>query len=98
MVKTAYVGNMSHEITDDRLRELFAQYGEVLEVRVVTDNYTGRPRGFAFVDMATDEAARTAISELNGQTVGDRQLKVAEARPRRRRDPDRDLYISDRGW
>ena len=91
MVKTAYVGNMSHETTDDRLRELFAQYGEVLEVRVATDNYTGRPRGFAFVDMATDEATRTAISELNGQTVDDRQLKVAEARPRRRRDPDRDL-------
>jgi RNA recognition motif-containing protein len=98
MGKTAYVGNMSHEITDAKLRELFAAYGEVVEVRVVTDNYTGRPRGFAFVDMATEEAARTAILELNGQTVADRQLKVAEARPRRQRDPDRGLYISSRGW
>jgi cold-inducible RNA-binding protein len=97
MGKTAYVGNMSHDVTDDTLRELFAAYGEVVEVRVVTDNYTGRPRGFAFVDMATEEAAREAISELDGQTVADQRLRVAEARPRRR-DPDRDLYVSNRGW
>ncbi len=98
MGKTVYVGNMSREITDDKLRELFAPHGEVIEVRVVTDHYTGRPRGFAFVDMATEEAARTAISELNEQTVDGRQLKVAEARPRRRRDSGRDLYTSYRGW
>lgn len=83
MGKTAYVGNMSHEITDERLRELFAAHGEVVEVRVVTDHYTGLPRGFAFVDMATEEAARAAISELNGQTVEGRQLRVDEARPRK---------------
>ncbi len=92
MGKTVYVGNMSHEITDERLTELFATHGEVIEVRVVTDQYTGRPRGFAFVDMGSDEAARTAISELNGQTVDGQQLKVAEARPRSRRGPERDLY------
>jgi cold-inducible RNA-binding protein len=96
MGKTVYVGNMSHEITDERLRELFAEHGEVVEVRVVTDHYSGRSRGFAFVDMATEEAAKTAISEVNGQTVGGRQLKVAEARPRRQRDPSRDLYTSYR--
>jgi RNA recognition motif-containing protein len=98
MGKTVYVGNMSQEITDERLRELLAAHGEVVEVRVVTDYYTGRPRGFAFVDMATEEAARAAISELNGQTVDGRQLKVAEARPRRQREPDRVLYTSYRGW
>lgn len=97
MGKTAYVGNMSHEITDEKLRELFAAHGEVIEVRVVTDQYTGRRRGFAFVDMATEEAARTAISELDGQTVDGRQLKVAEARPRRPPDPDRDVDTSYRG-
>ena len=91
MGKTAYVGNVNHEISDARLTELFATHGEVVEVRVVTDHYTGRPRGFAFVDMATEEAVRAAISELDGQTVDGRQLKVAEARPRRRQDPDRDL-------
>lgn len=97
MGKTVYVGNMSHEITSERLTELLAAHGEVLDVRVITDHYTGRPRGFAFVDMATEEAAKAAISELNGQTLEGRQLKVAEARPRRRRDPDRDLYTFYRG-
>jgi RNA recognition motif-containing protein len=96
--KTVYVGNMSHEIGDARLTELFAVHGDVVEVRVVTDRYTDRPRGFAFVDMATEEGARTAISELDGQAVDGRQLRVAEAKPRRRRDPDRDLYTSHRGW
>jgi RNA recognition motif-containing protein len=96
MVKTVYVGNMSHEITDEGLRELFAAHGEVREVRVVTDQYTGRPRGFAFVDMATEEAAKTAISELNGQTVDGRQLKVAEARPRKQRVADVYAYSGRR--
>ena len=98
MGKTVYVGNMSSEITDDRLRELFAEHGEVNEVRLITDHYTGRPRGFAFVDMATEEAARTAISELNGQNVDGRELKVAEAKPHRRRDTSRDLYTFSRDW
>jgi RNA recognition motif-containing protein len=82
MGKTVYVGNMGHQITDDKLRELFAEHGDVIEVRVVMDHYTGRPKGFAFVDMATEESARAAISEMDGQTLGDRQLRVAEARPR----------------
>jgi RNA recognition motif-containing protein len=98
MGKTAYVGNVNHETTDDTLRELFASHGEVTDVRVVTDQYTGRPRGFAFVDMASEEAVSAAITELDGQTVDGRQLRVAEARPRRRRDPDRDLYTSYPGW
>jgi RNA recognition motif-containing protein len=98
MGKTVYIGNMSHEITDERLRELFTAHGEVIEVRIVKDHFTGRSRGFAFVDMATEEAARTAISELNGQTVDGQPLKVAEAKPRRRRDPGRDLYTSYRSW
>jgi RNA recognition motif-containing protein len=89
---------MSHEITEETVRELFAPHGEVVEVRVVTDQYTGRPKGFAFVDMAREEAAATAIVELNGQSVDGRQLKVAEARPRRRRDPSRDLYTPYRRW
>jgi RNA recognition motif-containing protein len=94
MGKTVYVGNMSRDITAERLAELFATHGEVLEVRVVTDQYTGRPRGFAFVDMASGEAATAAISDLDGQTVDGRELKVAEARPRRRRDSSRDVYRS----
>lgn len=85
MGKTVYVGNVGQEISNERLGELFSAHGEVLEIRVVTDHHTGRPRGFAFVDMATEEAAKTAISELNEQTVDGRQLTVAEARPRKQR-------------
>lgn len=97
MGKTAYVGNISHEITVERLQDLFAAHGEVVEVRVVTDQYTGRHRGFAFVDMSTEEAVRTAISELDGHAVDGRQIKVAEARPRRQRYPNRGLYTDYRG-
>ncbi len=89
MNKKVYIGNMSYETTEDKLRELFAAHGEVASVNVVTDRYTGRPRGFAFVEMETEEAARAAITALNGQTVDERQLNVAEARPPRQRD-DRD--------
>jgi RNA recognition motif-containing protein len=90
MTKKVYIGNMSFDTTEDKLRELFAAHGEVTEVTVVTDRYTGRPRGFAFVEMATDEAAAAAIAALNGQDVDGRQLNVAEARPRKPRGGDRD--------
>ena len=95
MGKTLYVGNLSHEITDERPMELFQAHGEVIDVRVVTDQYTGRAKGFAFVDMATERAAQAAISELNGLTMDGRQLRVAEARPRKSRAHDGCTY-SDR--
>jgi RNA recognition motif-containing protein len=90
MAKKVYVGNMSYDTTEEKLGELFATHGEVISVSVVTDRYSGRPRGFAFVEMATDEAAAAAINALNDQEVDGRQLKVAEARPRQSRDRDRD--------
>jgi len=92
MTKKVYVGNLSFDTTEDKLRELFAAHGEVSSINMITDRYTGRSRGFAFVEMATDEAAEAAITALDGQMVDDRPLKVAEARPRRRRDDDRDRY------
>ncbi|MBU0491033.1 MAG: RNA-binding protein [Chloroflexi bacterium] len=82
MGKNLYVGNMSYETTEDRLREMFGEHGEVASASVITDRDTGRPRGFAFVEMATDEGARAAIAALDGQSVDGRQLKVNEARPR----------------
>ena len=85
MAKNIYVGNMSYDTTQDRLRELFEAYGEVVSVNVITDRETGRPRGFAFVEMATDEGAAEAISALNGQNVDGRELKVNEAKPRKPR-------------
>ena len=92
MGKTVYVGNMSHEITDERLTELLEGCGEVIDVRVVTDQYTGRSRGFAFADMGSERAAKAAISELNGLMMDGRQLRVAEARPRK--PPAHDAYTS----
>jgi RNA recognition motif-containing protein len=81
-----FVGNMSFDTTREELQELFAQAGEVTEVVVPTDRASGRPRGFAFVSFATDEAAAAAIEKLNGQELGGRNLRVNEAsaeRPQR---------------
>ncbi|MFN2130487.1 MAG: RNA recognition motif domain-containing protein [Anaerolineae bacterium] len=82
MSKNIYVGNMSYDTTADALRELFEAYGEVEEVSVITDRATGRPRGFAFVEMADTEAANAAIAALDGQDVDGRTLRVNEAKPR----------------
>jgi RNA recognition motif-containing protein len=81
--KNVYVGNMSFDTTEATLRQAFEAYGEVTTVNIVTDRYSGRPRGFAFVEMATDEAASAAIAALNGQDLDGRTLKVDEAKPRR---------------
>ncbi|MBN2006550.1 MAG: RNA-binding protein [Anaerolineae bacterium] len=83
MGKKLYVGNMNYDTTEAKLREIFSAHGEVTSVNLVTDRDTGRPRGFAFVEMATDEAAKAAMTALNGQSVDGRQLKVDEAQPRR---------------
>ena len=98
MAKKVYVGNLSYDTTEDKLRELFAAHGEVASVNVVTDRYTGRPRGFAFVEMATNEAAQAAIAALNGQEQDGRQLNVAEARPPRSRDGGRGGRDDRRRW
>jgi|DewCreStandDraft_5_1066085.scaffolds.fasta_scaffold00551_6 cold-inducible RNA-binding protein len=81
MTKKLYIGNLPYSTTETMLRELFAQAGEVTDVAIITDRDTGRPRGFAFVEMATDAAARQAIHQLDGKTLDDRTITVAEARP-----------------
>lgn len=80
-----YVGNMSFDTTQDSLEGLFSNYGQVDEVAVITDRDTGRPRGFAFVTMADDNDARSAIEALNGQEHEGRTLNVNEAKPRENR-------------
>jgi RNA recognition motif-containing protein len=79
MAKKIYVGNMSYNTTEDGLRQVFGQYGEVVSVNVITDRITGRARGFGFVEMATEEMAQAAIAALNGTELDGRQLKVNEA-------------------
>ena len=89
MAKKIYVGNMSYDTTESALRELFAAHAAVVSVSLVTDRDTVRPRGFGFVEMATDAAANAAIAALDGQSVDGRTLKVNEARPPASRGGDR---------
>jgi cold-inducible RNA-binding protein len=77
-----YVGNLSYSTTEDRLREVFSQHGEVASVALVMDRDTGRPRGFGFVEFNNDEQGKAAIAAMNGQNVDGRDLKVNEAKPR----------------
>ncbi len=81
MSKKLYVGNLPYSVTETSLRELFSPLGEVSSVAVITDRETGQPKGFAFVEMADDAAAKQAISQINGKTFGERVITVAEARP-----------------
>ncbi|MEW6002311.1 MAG: RNA-binding protein [Nitrospirota bacterium] len=81
-----YVGNVSFGVTEDELRELFSKYGEVESVKIVTDAQTGRPRGFGFVEMASEDEAKKAIKGLNGTEFKERTLTVSEARPPKQRD------------
>lgn len=80
-----FVGNLSFQATEDDLRELFQQSGTVESVRIVTDQFTGRPRGFGFVEMSTKEEAAKAVEMLNGRLFRDRNLVVDEARPQPQR-------------
>src|SRR5262249_18305378 len=82
-----FVGNLSFQATEEDLRELFAQAGNVETVRIITDQFTGRPRGFGFVEMASKEEASKAIEMLNGRLFRDRNLVVDEARPQPQRGP-----------
>jgi cold-inducible RNA-binding protein len=77
-----YVGNLSYEVTEEDLRQEFEAFGEVTSVSVITDKYSGRPKGFAFVEMATKSDAEAAITGLNGKTLKERTIVVNEARPR----------------
>jgi RNA recognition motif-containing protein len=82
MAKRIFVGNLPFSATEDMLRDLFAQHGEVSSVNIVKDKFTDRSRGFAFVEMAQDAAATAAIAALNQYTMDGRPLTVNEARER----------------
>src|SRR5476651_297042 len=80
-----YVSNLSFNVTDEDLNEYFAEYGEVSSAKVILDKFTQKSRGFAFVEMADDEAAKKAISELDGASVDGRTINVSVAKPREER-------------
>ena len=77
-----YIGNLSFDVTENDLRDMLAQHGPVNEINVIMDKDTGRARGFAFVEMSTDEEAQKAITQLNDHQLGGRGLTVNEARPK----------------
>jgi RNA recognition motif-containing protein len=80
-----YVGNLPHATTDDELREAFEAFGSVTSATIITDKFTGKSRGFGFVEMPNSDEAEDAINSLNGEDFGGRQLTVNEARPREER-------------
>jgi RNA recognition motif-containing protein len=77
-----YVSNLSFNVQDEDLREFFTEYGEVSSAKVITDKFTGKSRGFGFVEMSDDEAAKKAIAELDQATVEGRSIRVMEAKPK----------------
>ncbi|HEX2535656.1 MAG TPA: RNA-binding protein, partial [Chitinophagaceae bacterium] len=80
-----YVSNLSFNVTDEDLREFFTEYGEVTSAKVITDKFTGKSRGFGFVEMSDNEAASKAIAELDNGVVEGRTIRVQEAKPREER-------------
>jgi RNA recognition motif-containing protein len=82
MGKKLYVGNLSYDVTDSALEQLFAAYGTVQSAQVIMDRDTGRSKGFGFVEMSSDQEAQAAIAALSGKESGGRSLTVNEARPR----------------
>ena len=81
MSKRLYVGGLPYETTDDELKDLFSEAGAVESAKVVTDRYSGRSRGFGFVEMPNDDEAMKAIESMNGKQVGERTITVNEAKP-----------------
>ena len=88
-MKDIFVGNLDYETTEDELRHLFGAYGRVERINIVTDRYSGQPRGFAFIEMLNDEDSEKAILEVNGTVLHDRKLEVNEARRKPQRSAGR---------
>lgn len=82
MAKKIYVGNMNYSTNEDQIGDLFAEYGDVVSVKIITDRYTNQSKGFGFIEMDDDSAAEAAISALDGKEFMNRQLRVNEARER----------------
>jgi RNA recognition motif-containing protein len=93
-----YVGNLSYSVTEERLQQHFAQHGSVVSARIIMDKFSGRSKGFGFIEMGSDEEAERAISALNGTDFEGRNIVVSEARPQAPREggggrpPRRDRY------
>ena len=84
-MRKMYVGNIPYDATEEDLRNLFSEYGETESLKIIQDKYTGRSRGFGFIEMAEEKDAREAIEKLNGKDFMEKTLKVSEAKPQQKR-------------
>jgi cold-inducible RNA-binding protein len=82
-----YVGNLPYSVTEERLQQHFSQHGSVVSARIITDKFSGRSKGFGFVEMSSDQEAERAITALNGTDFEGRNIVVSEARPQQQREP-----------
>lgn len=92
-----YISNLSYNISDEDLRQLFADYGEITSAKVIMDRETGRSRGFGFVELSDDELAKKAIEELNQASYDGKVINVTEARPREDRGDRGGRFNNNRG-
>jgi len=93
MTNKLFVGSLAYSVTDQQLEEHFSQIGKVLSAKVIVDRYTGQGKGFGFVEMGTEEEAKTAMDKLNGTEIAGRAIIVKEAKPQE----DRSKSYNDRG-
>ncbi len=87
-----YVGNLPYNVTEDELKELFSEFGEVTTVNIITDKFSGQSKGFGFVEMTNDSEADEAIKALDGNELKGRNIKVNQAKPRGERPQRRQSY------
>lgn len=87
-----YVGNLSYDVTEDELKDVFSEHGEVSSVNIIKDKYSGRSKGFGFVEMPNEDEAEKAVQTLNGSAVKGRDIKVNKARPREEHPPRRSRF------
>ena len=92
-----YISNLSYNVSDEDLRQLFADYGEITSAKVIMDRETGRSRGFGFVELSDDELAKKAIEELNQASYDGKVINITEARPREDRGDRGGRFNNNRG-
>ena len=87
-----YIGNLAYDVTENDLRNAFSEFGEVSSVKIITDRFSGRPKGFGFVEMPDNSEADQAIKALNGKVLNGRSIKVSQAKPQSKRPRRRHRY------
>ncbi|ABL65306.1 MAG: RNA-binding protein [Chlorobiaceae bacterium] len=87
-----YIGNLAYTVSEDDLRDAFSQFGQVDSANIINDKFSGRSKGFGFIEMSNDSEAREAIESMNDQDLKGRTIKVNEAKPREERSERRDRY------